>query len=65
VLHRLDDIAIPPTPFDAESGETHYRQARALVEPRGMRPLVAHRHLGLFGMERSLRSAEEDLATVI
>ena len=65
MLHRLGDIAIHPTPFEAESGETHDRQARALVEPRGMRRLVAHCHLGLFGMETPLRSAEEDLATVI
>ena len=32
---------------DAERGETYYRQALALAEPRGMRPLVAHCHLGL------------------
>jgi hypothetical protein len=37
----------PPDRFDAESGETHYRRALALAEPRGMRPLVAHCHLGL------------------
>src|SRR5262245_63548934 len=36
-----------PDRFDAERGETHYRQALALAEPRGMRPLVAHCHLGL------------------
>ena len=29
------------------SGEAYYRQALALAEPRGMRPLVAHCHLGL------------------
>ena len=33
--------------FDAETGEAHYRQALALAEPRGMRPLVAHCHFGL------------------
>jgi hypothetical protein len=33
--------------FDAESGEAQYREALALAEPRGMRPLVAHCHLGL------------------
>jgi tetratricopeptide (TPR) repeat protein len=46
-LHLLGDIAIHPNRFDAESGEAHYRQALALAEPRGMRPLVAHCHLGL------------------
>jgi hypothetical protein len=38
----LGDIATHPDQFDAESGEAHYRQALALAEPRGMRPLVAH-----------------------
>ncbi len=46
-LHLLGDIAIHPDRFDPESGEAHYRQALALAEPRGMRPLVAHCHLGL------------------
>jgi tetratricopeptide (TPR) repeat protein len=46
-LHLLGDIASHPDRFDAESGEAHYRQALALAEPRGMRPLVAHCHLGL------------------
>ena len=46
-LHLLGDIAIHPDQFDAERGEAHYRQALALAEPRGMRPLVAHCHLGL------------------
>jgi len=43
----LGDIATHPERFHAESGEAHYRQALALAEPRGMRPLVAHCHLGL------------------
>jgi class 3 adenylate cyclase/tetratricopeptide (TPR) repeat protein len=47
VLHLLGDIATHPDRFDAERGEAHYRQALALAEPRGMRPLVAHCHLGL------------------
>jgi tetratricopeptide (TPR) repeat protein len=46
-LHLLGDIATHPDRLDAESGEAHYRQALALAEPRGMRPLVAHCHLGL------------------
>jgi class 3 adenylate cyclase/tetratricopeptide (TPR) repeat protein len=45
--HLLGDIATHPDRFDAESGEAHYREALALAEPRGMRPLVAHCHLGL------------------
>jgi DNA-binding NtrC family response regulator/tetratricopeptide (TPR) repeat protein len=46
-LHLLGDIATHPDRFHAESGEAHYRKALALAEPRGMRPLVAHCHLGL------------------
>jgi tetratricopeptide (TPR) repeat protein len=46
-LHLLGDIATHSDGFDAERGEAHYRQALALAEPRGMRPLVAHCHLGL------------------
>jgi class 3 adenylate cyclase/tetratricopeptide (TPR) repeat protein len=46
-LHLLGDIATHPERFDAERGEAHYRQALALAEPRGMRPLIAHCHLGL------------------
>jgi tetratricopeptide (TPR) repeat protein len=46
-LHLLGDIATHPDRFDAARGEAHYRQALALAEPRGMRPLLAHCHLGL------------------
>jgi class 3 adenylate cyclase/tetratricopeptide (TPR) repeat protein len=46
-LHLLGDIATHPDRFDAETAEAHYRRALALAEPRGMRPLIAHCHLGL------------------
>jgi tetratricopeptide (TPR) repeat protein len=46
-LHLLGDVATHPDRFDAERGEAHYREALALAEPRGMRPLIAHCHLGL------------------
>ncbi len=51
-LHLLGDIATHPDGFDAESGETRYREALALAELRGMRPLVAHCHLGLGELSR-------------
>jgi tetratricopeptide (TPR) repeat protein len=51
-LHLLGDIATHPDRFDVESGEAHYRKALALAEPRGMRPLVAHCHLGLGKLSR-------------
>jgi hypothetical protein len=46
-LQLLRDVATHPDRFDAESGEADYRRALALAGPRGMRPLVAHCHLGL------------------
>jgi class 3 adenylate cyclase/tetratricopeptide (TPR) repeat protein len=59
-LHLLGDIATHPDRFDAESGEAYYRQALALAEPRGMRPLVAHCHLGLGKLYR--RTGKRDQA---
>lgn len=59
-LHLLGDIATHPDRFDAERGEAHYRQALALAEPRGMRPLVAHCHLGLGKLYR--RAGKRQLA---
>jgi class 3 adenylate cyclase/DNA-binding SARP family transcriptional activator len=46
-LHLLGDVATHPDRFDGEPGEAHYRQALGLAEGLGMRPLVAHCHLGL------------------
>ena len=43
----LGDVATCPDRFDAGCGEAHYRQALALAEPCGMRPLLAHCHFGL------------------
>ena len=53
------DIAIHSDRFDAERGETHYRQALALAEPRGMRPLIAHCHLGLGKLYRRRGKREQ------
>ena len=58
-LHLLGDIATHPDRFDAERGEAHYRQALALAEPRGMRPLVAHCHLGLGKLSRRTGKREQ------
>jgi predicted ATPase/class 3 adenylate cyclase len=65
-LHLLGDIATHPDRFDAESGEAYYRQALALAEPRGMRPLVARCHLGLGKLSRHTgkrQEAQEHLTT--
>jgi tetratricopeptide (TPR) repeat protein len=58
-LHLLGEIAAHPDRFDAESGAGHYRQALALAEPRGMRPLVAHCHLGLGKLSRRTNKREQ------
>src|SRR5215831_916450 len=65
-LHLLGDIATHPDRFDAERGEAHYRQALAVAEERGMRPLVAHCHFGLgrlFRRTGEREQARERLAT--
>jgi len=65
-LHLLGDIATHPDRFDAENGEVHFRKALALAQPRGMRPLVAHCHLGLGKLSRRTgkrEQAREHLAT--
>jgi tetratricopeptide (TPR) repeat protein len=46
-LRLLGDIAARREPPESESAEAHYRQALALAEELGMRPLVAHCHRGL------------------
>jgi class 3 adenylate cyclase/tetratricopeptide (TPR) repeat protein len=46
-LHQLGVVYAHAEPPDLAQAETHYRQALALAEELGMRPLVAHCHLGL------------------
>jgi class 3 adenylate cyclase/tetratricopeptide (TPR) repeat protein len=59
-LHLLGDIATHPDRFDGESGEVHYRNALALAERLGMRPLLAHCHFGLGKLYR--RTGKRDQA---
>jgi hypothetical protein len=52
----------------AERAEAHYRQALTLAEPRGMRPLTAHCHLGLGRLYRRIddhSKATEYLSTAV
>jgi tetratricopeptide (TPR) repeat protein len=52
----------------AEHAEAHYREALALAEPRGMRPLVAHCHFGLGKLYRrsgDREQAQDHLATAM
>jgi len=46
-LWLLGEIAAHAEPPDITEAEGHYREALALAEELGMRPLVAHCHLGL------------------
>jgi hypothetical protein len=66
VLRLLGDIAAHPDRFDAEAAEAQYREALALAGELGMRPLVAHCHLGLGTLYRRTgddAKAEEHLTT--
>src|SRR4029077_16010890 len=63
-LLLLGEIAAREDPLDIGRAETHYRQALALAEELGMRPLMAHCHLGLGKLYRQigdLRLAKEYL----
>jgi tetratricopeptide (TPR) repeat protein len=46
-LRLLGDIAAQRNPQESEQAAAYYRQALALAEELGMRPLLAHCHLGL------------------
>jgi len=68
ILHLLGDIEARPDRFSAERAQTHYGEALALAESRGMRPLIAHCHAGLGALHRRMREREkarQHLATAI
>jgi tetratricopeptide (TPR) repeat protein len=46
-LRLLGETAAQRTPPDVEGADGHYREALALAEELGMRPLQAHCHRGL------------------
>ena len=46
-LRLLGAVSARTAPADPDATETHYRQALALADELGMRPLVARCHLGL------------------
>jgi class 3 adenylate cyclase/tetratricopeptide (TPR) repeat protein len=65
-LHLLGHIAVQRDPPDAEAAESHYRDALSLATALGLRPLVAHCHLGLGKLYRRTgdhAKAEEHLTT--
>jgi class 3 adenylate cyclase/tetratricopeptide (TPR) repeat protein len=56
----LGDVALQAEPPDMALAERHYRDALALASELGMRPLVAHCHLGLGKLYR--RTGKRDQA---
>ena len=65
-LRLLCEIAVHNDSPDVVKAEDHYRQALALAEELGMRPLIAHCHVGLGKLYRRIGSrqqAEDHLTT--
>jgi DNA-binding NtrC family response regulator/tetratricopeptide (TPR) repeat protein len=65
-LHLLGVVAARRTPPAAEEAEARYREAVGVAEALGMRPLVAHCHLGLGTLYRRTgdrAKAQEHLTT--
>jgi tetratricopeptide (TPR) repeat protein len=60
-LHVLGDVAAHPDRFEPMDGEAYYREALALAEPRGMRPLVAHCHFGLGRLYRRTGKLQDSI----
>ena len=65
-LYLLGESVAQADPPEVEQGERYYQDALALADELGMRPLVAHCHLGLGTLYRQIgRDAEAraELAT--
>ena len=58
-LRLLGEIHSRPDPPEVEKAEESYRQAMALADELGMRPLVAHCHLGLGTLHRRVGKREQ------
>jgi tetratricopeptide (TPR) repeat protein len=58
-LWLLGEIAAQGAPTERTQAEGHYRQALALAEELGMRPLAAHCYLGLGTLSRQIERFEE------
>jgi tetratricopeptide (TPR) repeat protein len=67
-LRLLGESLAHGDPHEVEQAEDHYQQARALAEELGMRPLLAHCHLGLGTLHSQvgrLEQARVELATAM
>ena len=58
-LRSLGKIAAHADAPEMEQAEVHYREALALAEELGMRPLVAHCHLGLGTLYQRMSRGEQ------
>jgi tetratricopeptide (TPR) repeat protein len=63
-LHLLGEIAAHRAPPESERAEAYYRQALALAEALGMRPLQAHCHRGL-GIQYAATGQQEQARTAL
>jgi tetratricopeptide (TPR) repeat protein len=59
-LRLLGEVAARRVPPDVQEAEAHYRGAMGLAHDLGMRPLIAHSHLGLGKLYR--RTGKDDQA---
>jgi tetratricopeptide (TPR) repeat protein len=67
-LRLLGEVAAHQAPPEIEPAENYYRQALTLAEELGMRPLMAHCHLGLgtlYGATGQREPARAELSTAI
>jgi tetratricopeptide (TPR) repeat protein len=58
-MHLLGDIAARREPPEAEQADAYYRQALALADELGMRPLQAHCHRGLGTLYAAIGQPEQ------
>jgi tetratricopeptide (TPR) repeat protein len=58
-LHLIGEVAARGDPPDTGRADTCYRQALALAEQLGMRPLVADCHLGLGRLQETIGQGTE------
>jgi tetratricopeptide (TPR) repeat protein len=63
-LHQLGAVHAHTDLPDAEQAEAHYQQALALADELGMRPLMAHCHLGLGWLYGQTGRAEQARAAL-
>ena len=64
-LHLIGEIASEPDRLDLENATSHFRQAQALAQTHGMRPLIAHCHFGfgkLYRRTGNVKQAGENIA---